>query len=88
MQSDIDYVVETTKRVLFSSNKKDEINRTEGIFSNKNTCFTWDAYLRVSEPFFLPFLSFFFLKFVYLFFFFTTTHYSTYINLLTIISSR
>lgn len=55
MQSDIDYNVEATKRVLFSSNKKDEINRTEGIYSNKNTCFTWDAYLRVSGSFLFPF---------------------------------
>ena len=50
MQSDIDYTVEATKRVLFSSNKKDVINGTEGIFSGKNACFTWNAYLRVSDP--------------------------------------
>ena len=46
MQSDIDYV-EASKRVLFSSNKKDEINRTEDITPSE-TCFTWKAYLRVS----------------------------------------
>ncbi|KAJ7389987.1 integrin [Desmophyllum pertusum] len=45
MKSDIDYVVETTKRVLFRANKKDEINRTEGIVGNQDTCFTWGAYL-------------------------------------------
>ena len=48
MKSDIDYVVESTKRVLFKANKKDEINRTEGILSNGNKCFTWEAYIRVS----------------------------------------
>ena len=46
MKSDVDYA-ETTKRVLFSSNKKDEINRTEDITTN-NKCFDWKAYLRVS----------------------------------------
>lgn len=51
MKSDIDYVVETTKRVLFRTNKKDEINRTEGIVSNDNTCFTWGAYIRVSDSY-------------------------------------
>lgn len=51
MKSDIDYVVETTKRVLFRTNKKDEINRTEGIVSNDNTCFTWGAYIKVSDSY-------------------------------------
>lgn len=49
MKSDIDYVVESTKRVLFKTNKKDEINRTEGILSDSNKCFTWEAYIRVSD---------------------------------------
>ena len=47
MKSDIDYS-ETTKRVLFSSNKKDEINRTEDI-TTTDKCSTWKAYLRVSQ---------------------------------------
>lgn len=51
MKSDIDYVVKTTKRVLFRTNKKDEINRTEGIVSNDNTCFTWGAYIKVSDSY-------------------------------------
>lgn len=49
MNSDIDYVVESSKRVLFKANKKDEINRTEGILSSDKTCFTWEAYIRVSD---------------------------------------
>ena len=49
MKSDIDYVVKSTKRVLFKANKKDEINRTEAILSDGNTCFTWEAYIRVSD---------------------------------------
>ena len=49
MKSDIDYDVESTKRVLFKANKKDEINRTEGILSDSDTCFTWEAYIRVSD---------------------------------------
>ena len=49
MKSDIEYVEESIKRVLFKANKKDEINRTEGILSDSDTCFTWEAYIRVSD---------------------------------------
>ena len=46
MTSDIDYA-EPLKRVLFSSNKKEEINRTEGVTPTQK-CFDVKAYLRVS----------------------------------------
>ena len=46
MTSDIDYAA-PLKRVLFSSNKKEEINRTEGVTPTQK-CFDVKAYLRVS----------------------------------------
>ena len=46
MTSDIDYA-EPLKRVLFSSNKKEEINRTIGVTPTQK-CFDVKAYLRVS----------------------------------------
>ena len=46
MSSDIDYA-EPLKRVLFSSNKKEEINRTVGVTPTQK-CFDVKAYLRVS----------------------------------------
>ena len=46
MTSDIDYA-EPLKRVLFSSNKKEEINRTVGVTPTQK-CFAVNAYLRVS----------------------------------------
>ena len=46
MTSDIDYA-EPLKRVLFSSNKKEEINRTVGVTPTQK-CFDVKAYLRVS----------------------------------------
>ena len=46
MTSDIDYA-EPLKRVLFSSNKKEEINRTVDVTPTQK-CFDVKAYLRVS----------------------------------------
>ena len=46
MTSDIDYA-EPLKRVLFSLNKKEEINRTIGVTPTQK-CFDVKAYLRVS----------------------------------------
>ena len=46
MTSDIDYA-EPLKRVLFSSNKKEEINRTIDVTPTQR-CFDVKAYLRVS----------------------------------------
>ena len=47
MKSDIRYPG-ASKRVLFSSNKKDVINATVDV-QTTDDCFDWKAYLRVRE---------------------------------------
>ena len=52
MKSDTDPEWEAAPRVLFRANQKNEINRTEAIVGDKDVCFNWSAYIRVSNSLF------------------------------------